>query len=274
MNNQLYKLLEGHCIDGKYRLKKLIAVDMMDICSVTFLADELLNNEPIRQINLSIGSKEDLKDDWRSNAESSLNTDCPFIAHFCSISEWNHSDAIFYCIVSEAPQVSLKRHLQQEGIIAHDEVKQIITSVANALVYLHAKNLTHGDTRPSRIVRFDDVWKLTDSKINRILWGGSKYLLTHECIFSYSAPEMQNDLLIPTKQDIWSLGITIVEMLTGKLPYPPSAITDLRELISIIQNGNPSIPDLPAPFDAIAKGCLTKDYEQRWTAHDVLKALE
>lgn len=203
-----------------------------------------------------------------------LNTASPFITRFFTVGEWSYSDRNFYYVVSDVNQGSLAEYLKQRKKITPEETIQIVNSIANALVYLHEKRIVHRDIKPSNIVRVGNTWKLNEFDIAHILKNTTAEIVDEPAYTPiYAAPEVVQMNLVSPKMDIWALGIVIIELLTGVglIPYKASSH---EELLRLISEGNPDIPDLPAPFDAIAKGCLIKDYEQRWTAHDVLKALE
>jgi serine/threonine protein kinase len=261
-------LLEGKLVDSRYRLIKLITDDSF---SATFLADEVFNDRLSRQVNLFIICQEDLKDNWLNNMVILLNTASPFITRFFTVGEWSYSDRNFYYVISEVNQGSSAEYLKQKRKITPEETVQIVASIANALAYLHEKRIVHRDVTPRNIVRVDNTWKLNDFDIAYILKNTTEEIVDElACAPIYAAPEVVQMNLVSPKMDIWALGIVIIELLTGEIPYNSRH----KELFELISEGNPDIPDLPSPFDAIAKGCLVKNYKQRWTARDVLKALE
>jgi len=256
-------MLKGELVDGRYKLKKEIS-NVND--SAVFLADEVFNDRFIREVNVTI--REQPNGNQIDMVKICLNLDSPYIPRFFTAGNWNYSNISLQYLVSEVMEKFLDSYLEQQKTIAVEEAKQIITSVANALVYLHAKHIVHCDVKPANIIRIGEVWKLKGFDIaglSRDMTGVNAE--TFVCTILYAPPETTYS----PSMDIWAMGITIVEMLTGAIPY---SYNSSQELIKLIVTGNITIPDLPAPFDAIAKGCLIKDYKQRWTASDVIEALQ
>jgi predicted RNA-binding protein with RPS1 domain len=87
----------------------------------------------------------------------------------------------------------------------------------------------------------------------------------------YAPPESYKGI-ISLPWDLWSLGVMIIEMLTGKLPFNTDTEQVLQAEITEA-DGIKLAKNLPAPFDEIVRGCLIKDPQQRWTATQVLKVL-
>ncbi len=77
---------------------------------------------------------------------------------------------------------------------------------------------------------------------------------------------------ISSAWDLWSLGIMLIEMTTNQLPYKFN--NDINQLMAKVMNCELQIPSLPKEFKQIIEGCLQKDRKQRWTAQQVLNALQ
>jgi formylglycine-generating enzyme required for sulfatase activity len=118
----------------------------------------------------------------------------------------------------------------------------------------------------------DSNWKISDFGIARKMGSESGTLttsLTGTPIYMppevYEAQKDQAAVKVAPAWDMWSLGVMIVQMLTGELPF--AGLADILQM-KIAINGN-----LPAPFDVIVQNCLRQDPKQRWTAMQVLEAL-
>jgi TonB family protein len=125
------------------------------------------------------------------------------------------------------------------------EVREMPFPALDALEYLHAQGIAHGQIKPANILAVGDQLKLSTDGLRRNGDADDSRVAG-----PYDPPEKTTGT-ISLNGDIWSLGITLVEALTKRSP--------LRD-----QDGNPELPEkLPPPFDAIVKRCLTPDPERR-----------
>jgi TonB family protein len=130
----------------------------------------------------------------------------------------------------------------------------MLQPMAEALAYVHGSGLAHGHVRPSNIMAVDNHLKISaDGLGKRGVRGGGR------TSSPYDAPELNGSGLSPAA-DIWSLGITLVAVLTQSEPQ--------------LKNGDPgrsTVPEsIPQPFREIARRCLQADPRQRCTAADLL----
>jgi TonB family protein len=134
------------------------------------------------------------------------------------------------------------------------EVSEMLQPMAEALAYIHGSGLAHGHVRPSNIMAVDNLLKISADGLGKRGVRGSGRASS-----PYDAPELNGSGLSPAA-DIWSLGITLVAVLTQ------------RE--SQLKNGDQArstVPEsIPQPFREIARRCLQPDPRQRCTAADIL----
>src|ERR1019366_4531949 len=136
--------------------------------------------------------------------------------------------------------------------LTENEAGEMLKPALRALAYLHAKGCVHGRIKPSNMMASGDQLKLSIDGLRR----------TGEPISDpgkYDPPETTAS----SAGDIWSLGITLVEVLTQHLPaWDRSA------------QGDPAVPEnLPAPLLDIARHCLRRDPKRRWTVTDIANRL-
>ncbi|MCZ8222783.1 MAG: SUMF1/EgtB/PvdO family nonheme iron enzyme, partial [Microcystis sp. LE19-84.1B] len=114
--------------------------------------------------------------------------------------------------------------------------------------------------------------KLADFGLIRTLNNKSHTQTVHNSgTIIYMPPEaFRGD--ISSAWDLWSLGIMLIEMTTNQLPYKFN--NDINQLMAKVMNCELQIPSLPKEFKPIIEGCLQKDRKQRWTAQQVLNALQ
>lgn len=125
------------------------------------------------------------------------------------------------------------------------------------------------DLKPANILLVGSTWKLADFGIARALGEAYQAQSASFGTLEYAPPEAYTGT-ISSAWDIWSFGVVMLEVLTGRYPFP----TD-ESLLNAILHTNPVLPvELPPYWAHIIRGCLEKDPARRWSAAQVKKALE
>jgi len=266
-NAILFGLLTGSRID-QYHLKSLLGTGSF---GGVFLADEVVRNKKIRDVAIKVIISD--RTDAQLNeliAATTLRHQHLLEAH--SAGECKLLGYEFIYLVMELASDGLQKRLTQSQLSVA-ETKQLVTAVAEVLRFLHDSNRkVHRDLKPANILRVSSTWKLSDLGLIRDM-GANSYINMSKTMgtVAYMPPEIfQSNHTVSFGWDTWSLGITIIESLTGRIPY--ENFQTIEQLIVKVSNCDIRIPRLPAPFDAIVQGCLQKNYRQRWTASQVLDA--
>ncbi|MGB8476196.1 MAG: TonB family protein [Candidatus Acidiferrum sp.] len=145
-----------------------------------------------------------------------------------------------------------------ERALTLEETRDMLGPVLDALGYLHGKGYLHGDLKPANILASGDRLKLSSETVSRI----GESLAIFRRPGAYDPPEAISGMLT-TAADVWSLGTTLVEVMTQRLPdWQPGS---QRE---------PLVPaNIPAPFGEIARQCLRLEPQQRATLADIAARL-
>jgi TonB family protein len=159
-------------------------------------------------------------------------------------------------VVMEHAEENLAQFLPQRAL-APQETREMLEPFVDTLKYLHSQGLVHGHIKPGNILAIDDQLKLSSDTIGRI--GESRASV--EKPDAYTPPNAAAQKISPA-DDVWSLGVTLVETLTQHLPAESA------------QQDDPSLPDsLPEPFLDITRHCLRRDPRDRWTVADIATCL-
>lgn len=170
--------------------------------------------------------------------------------------------------------------LLRKGPLEVERILDIVEQIAPALDYAHSKNVLHRDLKPSNILLDDDGGAyLTDFGIARILSEQHGATITTQGVVgtpSYMSPEQAQGHALDNRSDIYSLGVTIFEMATGRRPFQ----SDTPYSIAVMQVTTPppsprSInPTLSIPFEQVIYKALKKKREERYaTAVALAEAL-
>src|SRR5438067_4261280 len=148
-------------------------------------------------------------------------------------------------LISEFADEELSQVLPVRALTA-EEGRQMLSAVVDALAYVHANGFVHGHVAPANVMVVAEQIKLSADPICRI-----GHRLRRRESNAYTAPEIDSDPASPAA-DIWSLGMTLVEALTQRLPS--TSENDAR------------IPgSIPEPLQQIARNCLRTKPEERCT---------
>lgn len=146
----------------------------------------------------------------------------------------------YYIVLEYVEGVSLEELIRRHRYVQEDAALLILREVCRALAYAHERGVVHRDIKPANIlISSRGEVKLVDFGIATIHGGEEESALTREGMTlgtpSYMAPEQfQNTRSVDHRADIYSVGVVLYEMVTGKRPYPG---TFSPEVISLIQKG-------------------------------------
>jgi serine/threonine protein kinase len=181
-----------------------------------------------------------------------------------------------YFLVSEfVDGIDLHQHIQQKGQLGPREAYRILIQALRGLNYLHKRGMVHRDVKPANLLltRRDDelLVKLADLGLVRELWGDEEFRVTREGTtvgtVDYMAPEQARDSsLADIRSDIYSLGCTWFQMLSGKPPFASGTL--IERLYKHIEAEPPDIRQLnsrvPERMAAILQRMLAKKPADRY----------
>ncbi len=164
---------------------------------------------------------------------------------------------------------TLKPYCALDNLLPVDKVVEIIFECAKALDYAHRQGVVHRDIKPSNILfTADQDVKIGDFSIAHIQSEDNTATQTGEMMGSprYMSPEQLREEQIGNQTDLYSLGVVMYELLTGK---PPFAADNFSKLVSQVLNDQPlplndHRPDIPEPLNAIVQKALCKDTADRY----------
>lgn len=172
-----------------------------------------------------------------------------------------------YLIMEYVDGLSLDKVLEQRGKLTWEEVVVIGQMVASALRFAHRQEVIHRDLKPANLLAsWDRHVKLTDFGIARLLHDDK---LTKENAIvgtaSYVSPEQAAGKQATRKSDLYSLGIILYELVTGRLPFEADSAAELLHKHRYAQFESPSrlIESIPHDFDKLIGSLLEKDPEKR-----------
>ncbi|OWF39383.1 dual specificity mitogen-activated protein kinase kinase 6-like isoform X1 [Mizuhopecten yessoensis] len=222
----------------------------------------------VKRITVTVNSQEqkrllmDLDISMRSGS-------CPYTVTFYG-ALFREGDVWICMEVMDASLDKFYKKICEKGDrIPEDVVRVIAFSVVKALDYLKKElGVIHRDVKPSNIlINKQGQVKICDFGISGYLVDSVAKTMDAGCK-PYMAPERINpgegQRAYDIKSDVWSLGITLIELATGKFPYP-SWKTPFEQLKQVVQDPPPNLPpdEFSPEFDDFVKKCLLKDVKYR-----------
>ena len=193
--------------------------------------------------------KEDLSQDAefrrRFHAESQA---VAMLSHpnIVSVYDVSHSDNIDYIVMELIEGITLKQYMEQKGTLNWREALHFATQICKALEHAHSRGIIHRDIKPHNIMILKDgSVKVADFGIARV--SSAQNTLTREALGSvhYISPEQAKGAQVDCRADLYSLGVVMYEMLTGRPPYDGD--TPVSVAIQHI-SGHPTMPrEIPRP---------------------------
>jgi serine/threonine-protein kinase len=162
----------------------------------------------------------------------------------------------------------LTPYTKQPNLLPPEKVFSIIERVGDALSYAHTMGIVHRDIKPANIMYEpeSDTVKVTDFGIARITDSSRTKTGMVLGTPSYMSPEQLSGRKIDGRSDIFSLGVTLYQLLAGRLPFEGESMTQL--MFAIANTPHPPIrdynPALPAWIDPLIDRALAKDFEKRF----------
>ena len=189
----------------------------------------------------------------------------------------SHTPELDYIVMELLHGITLKQYMQKKGgKLAWREALHFITQIMKALSHAHSRGIIHRDIKPHNVmVLRDGSLKVADFGIAR-LTSSAQATLTQEALGSvhYISPEQARGSHIDARSDIYSAGVVLYEMITGRLPYEgdsPVAVA-IQHINSIPLSPREIDPEIPEALEAITMKAMASDVNQRYISADAMLA--
>ncbi len=243
------------------------------------MADIFLARDPVLERLVAIKRlRRDFSEDaafqqrFKLEAKAAANLSHPNIV---TIYDFGFDDGMPIIVMEYIPGVDLKSIIQKQGRLDISLAIQLMIQACAGVGYAHRAGLIHCDIKPQNmLVTPDNILKVTDFGIARAL-AGIHPDEKHDTVWGspyYLSPEQAAGLAPSPASDVYSLGVVLFEMLTGRLPFIASSADELMEKHKTespppAQTINPDIPEL---LEQILSKILSKNASNRYRTADQL----
>ncbi len=200
---------------------------------------------------------------FRSEAQAAAGLSHPNIVNIYDVGEEN---GIYYIVMELIEGITLKKYIEKKARLSFKEAVSIAIQVSMGIEAAHKNHIIHRDIKPQNIIiSKDGKVKVTDFGIAK---AATSNTITSNVMGSvhYTSPEQARGGYSDEKSDIYSMGITLFEMLTGRVPF--NGDTTVAIAIKHIQEEMPSpkefVPEIPDSVAAIVLKCCQKSPDRRY----------
>ena len=181
-----------------------------------------------------------------------------------------------YIVMELMEGVTLKEYLQKKGHLPWQEALFFAQQICRALVHAHSRGIIHQDIKPQNVIILrDGTAKLTDFGIASFATT-QETRVVQEAIGSvhYISPEQAKGSKIDYRTDIYSLGVVMYEMLTGKLPFEGETALQvvMQHLNAVPLAPSERQPDVPKGLDEVVMHAMCANISRRYTSAEELLA--
>ena len=259
----------GKMLDNRYELLELIGTGGMAnvykakchrlnrLVAIKILKSELAENAEFRRR---------FRDESMAVAQLSH-------ANIVSIYDVSSSQGIDYIVMELIDGITLKQYMERRGKMDWREALHFITQIMRGLSHAHSRGIIHRDIKPQNImVLRDGSVKVADFGIACL--ADAHQTLAQEALGSvhYISPEQAKGERLDARSDIYSAGVVLYEMLTGRLPFEGNSAVSvaIQHLSSVPLSPRELNPDIPEALELICMKAMNADLNKRYQSADAM----
>lgn len=255
----------GRLLDGRYEILEEIGRGGM---AVVYRArcHRLNRYVAVKILKEELSRDEDFRRRFHAESQAVAMLSHPNIVAVYDVNRSNDAD---YIVMELIDGLTLKQYMQQRGSLSWREALHFATQIAKALEHAHGRGIVHRDIKPHNIMILKDgSVKVADFGIARL--NSSQNTLTREALGSvhYISPEQAKGSQVDARSDLYSLGVVMYEMLTGKPPYDgesPVAIA-IQHINSTPTPPRQMNPNIPLGLQQITLHAMCSDLSARYSS--------
>ncbi|MGM9928894.1 MAG: Stk1 family PASTA domain-containing Ser/Thr kinase [Bacillus sp. (in: firmicutes)] len=272
-------MLIGKRIYGRYKIVEMIGGGGM--ANVYLAKDMILEREvAIKILRMDFNNDEEFIKRFNREAQSATSLAHPNIVSIYDVGEEND---IYFIVMEYVKGYTLKQYIQQHHHIPIEKSMSIMEQITSAIEHAHQHGIIHRDIKPQNILIDENGHvKITDFGIATAL-SATTITQTNAVLGSvhYLSPEQARGGMANKKSDIYSLGIVMFELLTGRLPFSGESAVSIA--LKHLQSSTPSLkrwnPNIPQSVENIVLKATAKDPFNRYDSvrqmkEDIATALQ
>ena len=202
---------------------------------------------------------------FRAEAQSAASLEHPNIVNIYDVGS---EDGLYYIVMEYVEGITLKTYIAKKGRLGYNEVLSIAIQVGRGIEAAHNKGIVHRDIKPQNIIiSKEGKVKVTDFGIARAATSNTIHADIMGSVH-YSSPEQARNGYVTYQSDIYSLGIVMYEMSTGRVPFDgdTTVAVAIQHLQSEMTPPSQLVPDIPVAVEQIIKKATMKSPDRRYAS--------
>ena len=264
----------GTTLDDRYVIKKVIGSGGM---AVVYRATDnrLKRSVAVKILRDELAQDEEFRKRFQTEAQAVAMLSHPNIV---SVYDVSHSEDVEYIVMELIEGVTLMQYMQKRGALGWKEALHFSVQIARALEHAHSKGIVHRDIKPQNVMILrDGTIKVADFGIAALETRQEQRSDQTVGSVHYIAPEQARGEQPDTRSDIYSLGVVMYEMLTGRMPYDGETAEQiaLKHIAGVAEDPQKLNPEIPDELARITLSAMNADIKTRYqTATELLADLE
>ncbi len=206
---------------------------------------------------------------FRSEAQAAAGLIHPNIVNVYDVGE---DRGLNYMVMELVEGITLKEYIERKGRLSHKETISIAIQMCSGIGAAHASGIIHRDIKPQNIIiSKDGKVKVTDFGIAKAITSNTVSTNAMGSVH-YTSPEQARGGFSDQRSDIYSIGITLFEMVTGQVPFDGETTVEvaMKHLQQEITPPSELVPDIPYSLEQIILKCTQKSSERRYESTEAL----
>ena len=259
---------DGIVLGKRYAvLSKIGAGGMADVYKGR---DQMLNRYvAIKVLKKQYKGDENFVRKFRSEAQAAAGLIHPNIVNVYDVGE---DRGLNYMVMELVEGITLKEYIERKGRLSHKETISIAIQMCSGIGAAHASGIIHRDIKPQNIIiSKDGKVKVTDFGIAKAITSNTVSTNAMGSVH-YTSPEQARGGFSDQRSDIYSIGITLFEMVTGQVPFDGETTVEvaMKHLQQEITPPSELVPDIPYSLEQIILKCTQKSSERRYESTEAL----
>ncbi len=257
----------GQMLDNRYEILEKIGTGGMAVVYKA-LCHRLNRLVAIKILKEELAQDVEFRKRFYAESQAVAMLSHPNIVAVYDVSHSNNTD---YIVMELIEGITLKQYINRKGTLGWKEALHFSTQITKALQHAHSRGIIHRDIKPQNIMILKDgSVKVADFGIARLI--ATPNTLTQEALGSvhYMSPEQAKGGAVDARSDIYSVGVVMYEMITGRLPFEgESAVSVAIQHISSIPLMPREVnPEVPVGLEAITMHAMEAGLDTRYASAD------